>query len=409
MKTDDVVPLSLTEARAIALRSQGLADVEAPFGLGKEGVLNALHHLGYVQVDTVHVVQRAHHHVLWSRVPDYELEMLHEVQSVDFTAFEYWNHAASILPMRDYRFSLPLMRKYHEQMHWCKESPEITASITRMLNLVRDKGPVTVSDIESAGSVRGWWEATRNKIERRAFHELWMRGDLMIRSRQGMKKVFDLTERVLPKGIDISIPDGDEAAEFHVRTSLKALGVARPQELHYMRDAKSASAHRTALRRLQEKGEVVEVNIEGMEKGTAFALREALELAAPLSRGAVRLLSPFDNFTIQRKRMSWLFGFEYTIEIYVPPAKRIYGYFVLPILWGDSIVGRMDVKAHRAERLLTVNNLVFEPGFRDFTDIKPAMIEALNAFAHFQQCDKWKIVQASPKSFRLSQKVGRRK
>jgi uncharacterized protein YcaQ len=106
------VSLSLAEIRSIVLRSQGLADSQSPFGLGKAGVLKAVQHLGYVQVDPISVIQRAHHHVLWSRVPDYHPDMLHQLQDKDAAVFEYWNHAASYLPTRDYKFSLPLMRKY---------------------------------------------------------------------------------------------------------------------------------------------------------------------------------------------------------------------------------------------------------------------------------------------------------
>lgn len=108
------VSMSLTEVRAIALRSQRLAEDLSPFGLGKAAVLKAIQHLGYIQVDPINVLQRAHHHVLWSRVPNYHPDMLHELQDPDAAVFEYWNHAASYLPMTDYRFSMPLMRKYRE-------------------------------------------------------------------------------------------------------------------------------------------------------------------------------------------------------------------------------------------------------------------------------------------------------
>jgi len=129
------ITLSAKEARWIALRSQGLADIPAPFGEGKAAVLKAIQHLGYVQVDTVSVLQRAHHHVLWSRVPDYAPAMLHELQSPDAAVFEYWNHASSILPMGDFRYSLPLMRKYRTALHWSTASPELEKAIQRMKRL----------------------------------------------------------------------------------------------------------------------------------------------------------------------------------------------------------------------------------------------------------------------------------
>src|SRR6267154_2409269 len=134
--------LSLAEARAISLRSQGLAEDPAPFGSGKAAVLAAIQHLGYVQVDPINVIQRAHHHVLWSRVPDYQPEMLHELQSPDVSVFEYWNHATSYLPTSDFRFSLPLMRKHRAQLHWSNDSAELRASMRRMRGLIRKNGPL---------------------------------------------------------------------------------------------------------------------------------------------------------------------------------------------------------------------------------------------------------------------------
>src|SRR5215831_12755809 len=230
-------PVSLTpaEVRAIVLRSQGLADNEAPFGFGKPAVLKAVEHLGYVQVDPINVIQRAHHHVLWSRVPDYSPDMLHE-------------------------FSLPLMRKYRRRLHWSDESPELRKSMRRLLSMIRKNGPLMISDVESAGSVKGWSAATSGKIERRALHELWMRGDIMIRSRRGgVQKIFDLSSRVLPTGTNVELPSKREAAEFHVRRTLRALGVASRRELHYLQDAGQADVARTALSSFVNRGEAIEL------------------------------------------------------------------------------------------------------------------------------------------------------
>jgi uncharacterized protein len=384
------VSLSLAEVRAIVLRSQGLADSESPFGLGKAAVLKAIQHLGYVQVDPISVIQRAHHHVLWSRVPDYRPDMLHELQDSDAAVFEYWNHAASYMPTRDYKFSLPLMRKYRGQLHWSDESPELRKSMRRMLTLIRMNGPLMISDVESKGSAEGWSGTSPGKIERRALHELWMRGDIMIRSRRGVQKVFDLSPRVLPAGTDLKFPPKREAAAFHVRRALRALGVATRQELHYLKDAGQAEDARAALSTLVNRGEAVELQVADFPQMPLFALREALELNAPLKNSVVRFLSPFDNLTIQRKRMKWLFDFDYTVEIYVPASQRKYGYFVLPILWGDRVIGRMDAKANRPEQQLVILNLIFESTFPGLNAVKPAFVEALTRFTRFQQCDHWK-------------------
>jgi uncharacterized protein YcaQ len=394
--------LSLAEVRAIVLRSQGLADQESPFGLGKAAVLEAIQHLGYVQVDAVSVIQRAHHHVLWSRVPNYQPEMLHELQSPDAAVFEYWNHAASYLPMSDFRFSLPLMRKHRGEFHWSDDTPELRKSMRRLVTMIRHNGALKLSDVPSTGSTSGWFNAAPSKIERRALHELWMRGDIMIRSRRGVEKIFDLPSRILPTGTERKLPSKREAAEFHLLRNLRALGVAAAQELNYLQDAGSTGESRNALAKLIKLKKVIEVQVAGFAKLRLFALPEALELKAPLPKQIVRFLSPFDNLTIQRKRLKWLFEFDYTVEIYVPPEKRKYGYFVLPILWGDILIGRMDVKALRAERQLIIHNLLFEPSFRDWNVVKSSFAEALMHFTRFQQCDGWKITRVEPKAFQIS-------
>ncbi|MDB6036278.1 MAG: hypothetical protein JWM99_119 [Verrucomicrobiales bacterium] len=396
----DLMTLSLAQARAIALRSQGLADNRAPFGLGKAAVLAAVQHLGYIQVDCINVIQRAHHHALWSRVPDYAPDMLHELQSPDGAVFEYWNHASSYLPTRDYRFSLPLMRKYRQKLHWSDESPELRAAMRRVLGLIKKNGPLKISEVESTTKVAGWSETSVGKIERRALHELWMRGDIMIRSRSGFQKVFDLAQRVLPENTETRRPAKREAAEFHVRRGLRALGIARAQELHYLQDSDDASALREAISTLIESGEVIEVRIAEFPKIPVFALREAMELSNPLERNLLRFLSPFDNLTIQRKRLKWLFDFDYTVEIYVPAAKRKYGYFALPILWGDRLIGRLDAKANRIEGRLVVNHVVFEPAFSEAGALQKQFVEALHDFTRFQQCDEWEILRVEPKLFR---------
>jgi uncharacterized protein YcaQ len=394
--------LSLAELRAIVLRSQGLADRESPFGLGKAAVLEAIQHLGYVQVDAVSVVQRAHHHVLWSRVPNYQPEMLHELQSPDAAVFEYWNHAASYLPMADFRFSLPLMRRHRRELHWSDDTPELRKSMRRLVALIRRNGALKMSDVESAGSTGGWFNAIPSKIERRALHELWMRGDIMIRSRRGVEKIFDLPSRILPPGTELELPTKREAAEFHLLRNLRALGVAAAQELNYLQDAGPAAESRSALAKLVKLNKVIEVQVAELARLRLFALPEALKLKDPLQKQIVRFLSPFDNLTIQRKRLKWLFDFDYAVEIYVPPAKRKYGYFVLPILWGDHLVGRMDVKALRAERQLIIHNLIFESSFRDWNVVKSSFAVALQHFTRFQQCDDWKVTRVEPRAFQIS-------
>jgi uncharacterized protein YcaQ len=352
--------------------------------------------LGYVQIDTVSVIQRAHHHVLWSRVADYHPKMLHELQSPDVAVFEYWDHASSYLPTNDYRFSLPRMRQYRSESHWFDDCPELRKSMRQLLGMIHQNGPLMISDVESKASVQAWSAATLGKIERRALHELWMRGEIMIRSRKGFQKVFDLPERVLPAETNRVMPSKREAARFRLHRALKALGIARLNELDYLQGRQGRSDLWAELTSLVEGGEIMELRIAEFPKVAVYALRKTLEDAAPIKTEAVRILSPFDNLVIQRKRLKWLFDFDYVVEMYVPPAKRRYGYFVLPLLWGDRLVGRLDAKACRAERLLRVHSLVFEPKFLALTAIKSPLVAALDEFARFQECDRWEILRVEP-------------
>src|SRR5260221_7017495 len=180
--------------------------------------------------------------------------------------------------MIDFKFSLPLMRKYRKEFHWSDDSPELRKSMRRLLTMIRKQGPLRLTDVESMGSVDGWSVGKTSKIERRALHELWMRGHIMIRSRRGGQKVFDLPARVLPAGVDARRPSRSQAAAFHVRRSLRALAVATPQQLHYLQDAEPAGAARAALSALIRRGEAVEARVPDLLEIRLVSPREAPEL-----------------------------------------------------------------------------------------------------------------------------------
>ena len=388
--------ISLAETRQIVLRAQGLADNAAPFGSGKQAVLNAIEHLGYVQIDTISVVQRAHHHVIWSRVPDYQPTTLHELHEADRAVFEYWNHAASYLPMRDFRFSLPAMRAYQRSEKYDDNSPEMAKAMRRLRQRIRKAGPLLLRDVKSNQLIESWWNAPPSKIEKRALHKLWMGGQIMVSRREGFQKVFDLPERVLPSSVDQKMPTMRETAEFHVRRSLRALGVARVPELHYLHESESATAVKAAIRKLLRDGEIIELRVAEFPDIPCYAMADALSLASAFRERRLRFLSPFDNLVIQRKRTSWLFNFDFIIECYVPAPKRQFGYFVLPILWGDELIARMDAKADRASGTLLIHKLIFEPTFNRFSELQPEWHRALQEFMSFQGCKRLKIGTIKP-------------
>jgi uncharacterized protein YcaQ len=380
---DSAAKMDPSQARAIALRAQGL-DGTTTFGSGKAGTLNAIEHLGYVQIDTISVVERAHHHMLWSRVPDYAPERLQELHT-ERRVFEYWSHAAAFLPMRDFRQSLPLMRSFRRKFHWSDDSPQLRRAMRRVLARIRSEGPLRARDFESREvRVPGSW--TFSKIEKRALHELWMRGDVMIAGREGFQRSYDLTARALPENIDRSMPSEAEAADFLIERTLQAHGLAREPELRYLRDGAVAATIRKRLAHAVKQGRVVSVQVGDSGK-LAYALTETLDrLPDAVESAEARILSPFDNFIIQRERIRWLFGFDYQLECYVPAAKRRYGHFVLPVLWGDRFAARLEAKALRERSKLVLTGLWFEPGYEKNRQFRQALRAALENFAAFNRC-----------------------
>jgi len=407
--------LSKAAARNLALRAQ-LLDGQTDLPPGKYGALRTIDQLGYVQIDTIAAVKRAHHHTFWARHSDYREEHLHDLQARDRLIFEYWGHAMSYLPMSDYRFCLPRMRNFRNPAHaWISHRLERCAHLLEpILERIRQEGPLSAKDFASSeDEKRGtWWDWRPAKF---ALEYLFWRGDLMISERRNFQKVYDLTERVLPADADVSMPAEEEVARFLVRRALKGCGILRQKEIQgFMqpaggRDSDWQAAGRKAIHRaiaeLLEAGEILSVTLEGADDVPWYALSESVEnqpLSPQAHTGQVSLLSPFDNLVIRRDWLNKLFEFDYSLECYLPEKKRQYGYFVFPILWGDKLIGRLDPKADRQAKTLVVRNLVFEPDFQVSDEFLVQLRETLTRFAQFNGCRKFVI-----KNRTLSRLVGK--
>ena len=392
-------PKDLTRLRRIALSAQGLLQTQS-FGRGINGARNAVNHIGYVQIDTISVVERAHHHVLYSRVPGYTPAMLNQML-LDRDVFEYWSHAAAFLPIQDFRFSLSY--KYaikNGQTHWYKNPDQ--KLMAELLARIRSEGPLKSRDVEAATENRGvWWDW---KPAKKALEQLYMQGDLMVSSREGFQKTYDLTERVLPAYIDTQMPSVRAFAEHLLDQQLRCHGLVSLKGLTYQR-------RNTELRQAM-KDLVNERLSEGylesfqMHSGEVFVMESgAFERPLPKASPRMRILSPFDNSVIQRERIKALFQFDYQLECYVPEEKRQYGYFCLPLLFKDELIGRMDCKAHRKTRVLEVKSLYFEQNGFDEEAVIPAFVDAITVFGQFQNCDSVTLSNVYPKhlSARLKQ------
>jgi len=368
--------------RRIALDRQGLLKTNQ-FGRGKQATLRAIEHLGYIQIDTISVVERAHHHVLWSRVNNFQPKFLDQLVR-ERQVFEYWFHAASWLPMRDYRFALPRMNVADGDRGWFKTSDKKLNQL--ILERIAAEGPLRARDFEDTREgKKEWWDW---KPAKQALEQLFMQGELMVTAREGFQKVYDLPERVLPDWVDTRQPDMSEYADFLIDTTLRAHGFATQKSMTYLRKGK---ALRDAIgAQLAARVDAKVLTTLKLANGDLLYIDpEVLETRTPRSQSRVAILSPFDNVVIQRQRGRDFFDFDYQIECYVPEAKRQYGYFSLPILYRDGFVGRIDCKAHRSQQCLEVKALHLESQLDD--DFAHAFTQALKSFADFNGCDELKL------------------
>ncbi|BDS08117.1 hypothetical protein NT6N_31570 [Oceaniferula spumae] len=379
--------LSIPQARKLVLLSQKVPPVRQA-GDATAATRAVIEHLGYIQIDTISVVQRAHHHTLWNRNPRYQATQLDQLLS-DKHVFEYWSHAAAYLPMCDFRFSLP--RKHAlacgHQDHWYDRDEPMMKLV---LDRISSEGPLMAKDFEHTGKKMREWQS---KPAKRALEYLFMQGDLMIPRRDNFHKVYDLTERVLPEGIDTSMPSPEEYARFLITHYLRANGLAQAAEICYLRK-NTRPLVSAALKEMVSNGELLRVRVDGT---LYYALSDSLELLSkPLGRSKLKILSPFDNLVIQRKRMKALFGFDYLIECYVPEPNRQYGYFSLPILWDGKLVARMDCKADRKKSLLHIHHLALEPTVRNTDALFTALGRELTSFLKFNGCNRIRLHRTSP-------------
>lgn len=390
-------PQELARLRRLALSAQGLLQSQ-PFGSGLAGARKAINHIGYVQLDTISVVERAHHHVFHSRVPKFKPAMTNQML-LNGDIFEYWAHAAAFLPIADFRFSLPYKHAIKSgQTHWYKTRDK--KLMRELLTRIRSDGPLRSRDVETNIKKRaGWWDW---KPAKKALEQMYMEGDLMVCNREGFQKTYDLTERVLPSRVNIQMPSMEEFAAHIVEQQLHCHGFASLKGLTYLRrntelrkSVKALVNERLAQRTLEQ---------AQTSSGEVFILEiGALERPLPRLNNRLLILSPFDNSVIQRERLKALFQYDYQIECYVPAAKRKYGYFCLPLLYRNEFIGRMDCKAHRKTSLLEIKSLhletlCFELKNFDEESIITAFTDAVTQFCHFQKCDSVSLTSVSSTS-----------
>jgi uncharacterized protein YcaQ len=357
-------PLTISNetARALILARCGLAGLQQASGAG--ALLSLIRSLGYVQLDSIRIVERAHHHILFSRHTAYRPRHLEKLQAKSPALFEHWTHDSSLIPLEHYphwthRFALTRSRI----AHWRERFGD-----DRVLKTVRDhiaiKGASRARDFAHLGGRTGtWWGWGPAKA---ALEYLWRTGDLAVLERDGFEKVYDLAERAIPAPLRETKPSRRETLDWACSEALSRLGAATPKMLADFWGHASIPEAAKWIENEKKKDRLIDVTLVGAkdQRGFAAVARPDIEthlseLSEPTSR--LRVLSPFDPVLRDRERLRRIFGFDYHIEIYVPGHKREFGYYVFPLLEGSRFIGRIDMKAERSKDRLTVKALWIEP------------------------------------------------
>ena len=343
------VTLTRADARRIWLDAQRLT-TRAPFGDGVAATRAAIEHLGYVQIDTINVIERCHHHILYTRIPDYRRADLRQAQSVDKSVFEYWTHALAYVPTRDIGFFLGDMRQHRAvPMRWYADADP--KDLKKLLRQIRKDGAISIRDIDTDELVEKDHPWGSRKPSKRVLQYGFYSGELTISERSGMLKTYELMHRHFGWNRAPRAATDRQVSAYLLDRALRAQGIISGASVMYPKLRFTPELLKLIEARVR-KQTLVPVNVDG-DATQYFAEPAALDLplaAEPL----VHILSPFDPVVIQRRRMSRFFDYDHVFEAYVPKQKRKFGYFTLPVLVGDEIVAALDLKTDRAAAKLLI-------------------------------------------------------
>jgi uncharacterized protein YcaQ len=374
----------------------------------KQRLLNVLRELGCVQIDSINVVERSHYLAFWSRLGNYKKQLLDDLLSRDRKVFEYWAHAASIIPIEYYRYFIPAMKERQKVMRSKAKDllKEEAGLIDTVLQRIERDGPLSSKDFKSECKVKsksGWWSW---KPAKHALELLFNAGILMVSRRESFQRYYDLTENVLPSNIDTDKPTQRERQRFFLTKTLDAWGLARLRDISqyfYGWSTKTnlgIKALSNVINELEKEDVIASTEIEGcndqylmLSKDT----RSLKEIVNPAGEAHfVTLISPFDNLTWSKPRTKELFDFKPTLELYLPKKTREFGYYALNILFNNQLVGRLDPKIHRDAKTLEIRALEMQQNFRITEEFLVGLTLALKDFLVFNCAENCQISKNCP-------------
>lgn len=363
------ITISAEQARRFLIRRQKFTAYGSPFA-GPEGVAQALRHLEAVQIDPLCPFERNHHQVLYNRVHGYQPAWLEHMVYQEKQAFEYYCNALCVLPIEDYPYFRRAMEQQRE-LTGAKIDPSVRQTMQQILRHIEERGQAGSSDFNSGQKISGWWDdEPRTKIEKLAFDYLHLIGNLVItrRADNQRSRSYNVPERFIPSYLLGQEIDQVAWERFAMLKFLRAYGLSQLSISRFGWYSAPKAAKNRLLLELIDQGEVVPVQVEGVKR-TYYCLADLmpeLSQAFPLPEGeAAVILGPLDNLLWDRERLEDFWKFYYRWEVYVPKAKRQYGYYVVPVLYGEWLVGRIEMRADKEQNLLRVDNLWFEPGRED--------------------------------------------
>ena len=372
--------ISQAKAQELLLDAQRL-NVANPFGKGSDAVVKAITHLGYVQIDTINVIERCHHHILYNRIPNYKLSDLHRAQTIDKSVFEYWTHALAYVPTSDYRFFMNDMnaRKENPGVWFSKVKPE---EMKKVLTNIRREGALSIRDINDDVLVEKDHDWGSKKPSKRALQLGFHTGELAISERVGMLKKYELSGRHFNWPKKPKAATRTEVNNYMIDRALKSQALVNIDSICHLEKALRKTEVKKLLADRVKKGQLLEVAVKDKEKQIYFIEPEAFETKLKPSN-QVHILSPFDPLTIQRKRLEFFFDYAHRFEAYLPKTKRIFGYFALPVLVDSQIKAVIDLKTDRENQELKIQQWTWLAKHKSVAT-KQRIEEQLHRFEKFQ-------------------------